>query len=486
MKKILLLSALLLCLTIIFTCCASGSSETETKEQSDNTNAPSSSVVTRPLITAYDNPSLYVSLPEFSQININNSEVDKLVNEQLSLILSALGQTEYVQVHSPAIMGDSVNINYTGRPADPSVELSQESIDGMSNADDEEGFDLVLGSGKFIPGFEEQLVGASENETVSIEVTFPESYTDELKGLDVIFDVTINSVSRVTVDERSYLSLSVIYSLDDPSQQTGELSDFMEMKTIEFDISNEDAVFDTYFDSAAVRVALLGKNMYGTASVELTLTEEQAEKFGCDAAVKLKAMITIDNIVTMPQELTDEIVNEYTNGEYKTKEAFEKYIKDYCMQLAAYTKVSELAEFGEMASDAYEYLYNAYYSDALYQILGDTSSMTQEEIDEMLTEDVKKQAQEYADSNAIAEYRDRMIMALLCERLDFELDQQTYESKLKELFDYYESNYYIYLLYNGISTIEDFETFFGYEYLEFQFISEEIMPLLVNAINYVN
>ena len=55
-------------------------------------------------------------------------------------------------------------------------------------------FPLVLGSGRFVPGFEEQLIGMEVGETRNIDITFPQNYYPELAGQDVVFTVTVNEI----------------------------------------------------------------------------------------------------------------------------------------------------------------------------------------------------------------------------------------------------------------------------------------------------
>ena len=87
--------------------------------------------------------------------------------------------------------GDTVNINFDG------------SVDGVHfDGGKGENYDLVLGSGGFIPGFEPQLVGKKAGEDVKVEVTFPEEYhAEELKGKAAIFDCHINEVKETEVPE---------------------------------------------------------------------------------------------------------------------------------------------------------------------------------------------------------------------------------------------------------------------------------------------
>ena len=79
--------------------------------------------------------------------------------------------------------GDTVNIDYVG------------SVDGEVFEDTEgTGAMLTIGSGTYIDDFEEQLIGAHPGETVEVNVTFPEGYSEELSGKDATFEVTINGL----------------------------------------------------------------------------------------------------------------------------------------------------------------------------------------------------------------------------------------------------------------------------------------------------
>jgi len=82
--------------------------------------------------------------------------------------------------------GDVANIDYEGK-------LEGVPFERGSDQD----FDLRIGSGGFVPGFEEKLIGAKKGETLDINVTFPEQYSEELGGKDVVFTVTVNDVKRV-------------------------------------------------------------------------------------------------------------------------------------------------------------------------------------------------------------------------------------------------------------------------------------------------
>ena len=94
-------------------------------------------------------------------------------------------------VERPAEMGDTAVLDYEGL-------LDGEPVEGGS-ADDHE---LKLGSGSFIPGFEEQIVGHSAGEQFEINVTFPEDYhAEELKGKAVVFKIRLHEVKKSILPE---------------------------------------------------------------------------------------------------------------------------------------------------------------------------------------------------------------------------------------------------------------------------------------------
>ena len=90
-----------------------------------------------------------------------------------------------------AINGDIVNIDFVG------------SVDGVKfDGGEAEGFDLTLGSGQFIPGFEDQVVGMAIGETKDVNVTFPENYQAEnLKGKPAVFSVKLNGIQAKELPE---------------------------------------------------------------------------------------------------------------------------------------------------------------------------------------------------------------------------------------------------------------------------------------------
>ena len=89
-----------------------------------------------------------------------------------------------------AALGDIVVMDFAGR-------INGELFEGGSAQNHE----LELGSHQFIPGFEEQLVGHKAGETVNVDVTFPENYTEELKGKPATFECKIHEVKEKKLPE---------------------------------------------------------------------------------------------------------------------------------------------------------------------------------------------------------------------------------------------------------------------------------------------
>ena len=136
----------------------------------------------------------YEMLPEIPEVDLSAIKLDKLVveaddkamDEALSGLAENAQNFEDRKKGSKAKDGDQVVIDFVGKVDDVAFE-------GGAAED----FPLVLGSGQFIPGFEEQLVGAKTGEEKSVEVTFPEEYGNkDLAGKPAVFEVTVKAVQE--------------------------------------------------------------------------------------------------------------------------------------------------------------------------------------------------------------------------------------------------------------------------------------------------
>ena len=134
-------------------------------------------------LPAYD-ASEYVTLGEYKGLTVEVDPVEVTDEQVMDKIAS---ETKQTLTEGTVEDGDTVNIDYVGK-------IDGEEFDGGSA----EGYDLEIGSCTFIDGFEDGIIGMQVGETKDLELTFPEDYhSEELAGKDVVFTVTVNSISRV-------------------------------------------------------------------------------------------------------------------------------------------------------------------------------------------------------------------------------------------------------------------------------------------------
>ena len=140
-------------------------------------------VVTKPEVKLGDYKNLEVSVEESKEVT--DAEVDEKVERERNNL------AELVLKEDAAVEGDTVVIDFVG------------SVDGVEfDGGKGDNFSLELGSGQFIPGFEDQLVGKKAGETVKVNVTFPEDYQSaDLAGKDATFVTTIHEVKAKEVPE---------------------------------------------------------------------------------------------------------------------------------------------------------------------------------------------------------------------------------------------------------------------------------------------
>ena len=132
-----------------------------------------------------------VTLGQYKGLEVEKAEVsvsDEQVQAELDRMAQNVASTETVE--RAAEMGDTANIDFEG--FDNGV-----PFDGGKG----DNFDLKLGSGQFVPGFEEQIVGMNAGEEKDIDITFPEDYHAELAGKAVVFHVKLNKVTATNVPE---------------------------------------------------------------------------------------------------------------------------------------------------------------------------------------------------------------------------------------------------------------------------------------------
>jgi len=129
-------------------------------------------------------------VPEYEEPVVKEEEVEERLNELLEK------NTPYKKLKEdrPLENGDQAKFDFIGK-------IDGEEFEGGKA----EGFELIIGSGQFIPGFEDQMVGMNIGETKDITVTFPEDYqSKDLAGKEAIFTITLHEIKtrgEVKLDE---------------------------------------------------------------------------------------------------------------------------------------------------------------------------------------------------------------------------------------------------------------------------------------------
>lgn len=160
------------------------------------------SVITKPEVTLGDYKGLLVAAPV---TEVTDEEVDKQINT-----LRERNAKMVVAEGAELGQGDFALIDFDG------------TIDGKPfSGGQSKGYPLEVGSGSFIPGFEDQLIGAKAGEEREVKVTFPADYfVTELAGKEAVFVTKINDVKRKELPELN----------DDFAKEAGDADTFEEMK----------------------------------------------------------------------------------------------------------------------------------------------------------------------------------------------------------------------------------------------------------------
>ena len=188
-----------------------------------------------------------VTLGEYKGIEVAKAEAtvtDEQVEAELNQMAQNVAATENVEDRAAA-NGDIANIDFEG------------FVDGVAfDGGKGESFDLTLGSGQFIPGFEEQVVGMTIGEQKDVNVTFPEDYNaEELAGKAAVFQVKLNKLSVKNVpaiDDELAKDVSEFDTLEELKADIREKK--LEQAQKEIDRAYENAVVEAVAAAATVEV----------------------------------------------------------------------------------------------------------------------------------------------------------------------------------------------------------------------------------------
>ena len=293
------------------------------------------------------------------------SEVE--IDNEIKVIRERNSRETDIEDETPAAMGDSVKIDFEGFVDDVAFE-------GGKGED----YNLKLGSGSFIPGFEEQVAGHKIGEDFDVNVTFPEDYhAAELAGKAATFKVTVKAITKIELPE-----------LDDDFAK--DVSEFDTMAEYRADIEakirkrHEDAAESTCEEAS---IKALNEKLAGEEIPEAMFEAEQENQ-----------LRDFDNRLRM-QGLDLQTYFKYTGLDLdKMRAQFRPQAENFVKVRLALEKVAELENI-EVTEEEIE---------AEYSRLAENYKMEAEQIKSMipadsLTADLKvKKAMELVKANAVA------------------------------------------------------------------------------------
>lgn len=328
------LAILLLAVSVLGMATGCNNDKEETKKTGENEQVQESVVNEDGLVVAVDVDNIedYVKLGEYKKLEIDVQPREEVTDEVLENNIRYLLVSQYKPVEvtedRAVQQDDTVNIDYTGY-------MDGEAFDGGADTD----ADLRIGSGSFISGFEEGLIGHKKGEEVTLDLTFPDPYkrNESLSGKAVQFKVKINKISQPptltdewveantdfkTAEEFKTAQKEAIQASIDSDYNTNVKSKLFEQVINNSEIKDypEELLEDT---KVKVREQL---DMMYQVQVGITLdeyikqqgiTEEEQEKNLTNSA---KKYLTQDMVV---QAILDAEGMEFTEKEYeKEKEAY--------------------------------------------------------------------------------------------------------------------------------------------------------------------
>ena len=288
-----------------------------------------------------------VTLGQYKGLEVEKAEAtvtDEQVEAELNRMAENVASTETVD--GPAQMGNTANIDFEG------FENGVPFEGGKG-----ENHDLKLGSGSFIPGFEEQIVGMSAGEEKDIDITFPENYHADLAGKAVVFHVKVNKVTETVVpamDDEFAKDVSEFDTLDalkadirakamERAQknvqnefETACIAKAAENTTVELPNALVERELDTQMERFAYQLQMGGYSMEQYAKMMGGDVNTMRNAFRPTAEKQAKISVTLERIAE---------VENLTVTEQDIEEEFESMAKQYEMEVS---KVKELVPVEEL------------------------------------------------------------------------------------------------------------------------------------------
>ena len=354
--------------SIVLGGCGNKSSETGNTSGSVSTSAEPTEYTAKEMLESTDyDVNDYVKLGKWKKIKVEVDKsyemTDENIKEAGNNIISST--TYYEEVDDAAAEKDKVNIDFEGK-------MNGETFDNGSSSN----YDLVLGSGSFIDGFESGLVGHKAGETVTLDLTFPSDYEKtDLAGKPVTFTVKINKVSRPA--EMTWDKLTDDYVADNFSSQYGltTVKDFKDRVNdsmqSQLDVAVQKAYLEKLVEESEVTLpdGLLDKriektmNSYETTCQQYGMTvDDYIQNYYGKTVDEYKESLKED----LTTSLKEELVLEALVGKLKVKVTADEF-NSFVSYYAKYYRMTEDAFIEECGGKDYLVLNYAEYYQALVQ-----------------------------------------------------------------------------------------------------------------------
>lgn len=354
--------------SIVLGGCGSKTSETGNTSGSVSASAEPTEYTAKEMLESTDyDVNDYVKLGKWKKIKVEVDKSYEMTDENIKKagnnIISST--TYYEEVDDAAAEKDKVNIDFEGT-------MNGEAFDNGSSSN----YDLVLGSGSFIDGFESGLVGHKAGETVTLDLTFPSDYEKtDLAGQPVTFTVKINKVSRPA--EMTWDKLTDDYVADNFSSRYGltTVKDFKDRVNdsmqSQLDVAVQKAYLEKLVEESEVTLpdGLLDKRIEKT----MDSYETTCQQYGMtvDDYIQNYYGKTVDEYKeSLKEDLTtslkEELVLEALVGKLKVKVTADEF-NSFVSYYAQYYGMTEDAFIEECGGKDYLILNYAEYYQALVQ-----------------------------------------------------------------------------------------------------------------------
>lgn len=273
-----------------------------------------------------------VDVKKYKGLEIEKSDTKigaKEVQEELERVQKSQARMETVEDRKSK-NGDTLVFDFEGR-------VDGELFDGGAA----ENYELKLGSGQFIPGFEEQLEGRTNDEVVDVEVTFPEDYhADELAGKPAVFKCTIHEIKEEILPEINDELASDVSEFETLDEYKKDIKKRLQQQAKDTDESTmKDRALEQLYNSNEIEVPeIMVKNELENMIYDMNqnlqaqgiglqqylewmgqTAEELMEQSRPEAEKRIKTRILLKNIIRLEGLTTDDAEVEELMKEFGTQ-----------------------------------------------------------------------------------------------------------------------------------------------------------------------